>query len=516
MGDTEATRPSVGAPTPVTSDCSAAATASRATENDFNFLLLRLCGCSAALTLGGGRHFAYATEIFGFPVFDLFSLMALAALAIRRRGAYHLLRSDSNPSRLRGSIRPWFGFLLASATVAIFVFENLPRPTTLSLRILAPLLLLWIASEMKLEFTAPQFRRLEFIFVMPLLAHLSLNAVNYRFIIFPEAGVAPLPLGLLFPQVTRGDYHGIIAGLAVLYSVRRITFSVKSFPKLLLHFIFVVYISISAIVRFDNGSGQWGLGSLSSRVTLLVAAVLVVLHSIHPSRSAILGSYRTHLVGFGTFATILLSFVLVTVASSTAQEFDGQEVAPPTTNEQPTNEQPTESTDSQDRGLDLREKLISGTTSARLDTWTDVILSANSIRRVLVGGNSSNESLLLNACGFTLQEYRSNSSVNKCAVDNGWAAFPLPFAHNWLLTAYLYFGVIGAGLLMFSLLRSIAKAFGFLSQPYLATGPLLFWVPATFGVIIWSPMSLSFFLFSSAVQSVKVSEPLTATKHSLT
>ena len=362
-----------------------------------------------------------------------------------------------------------------------------------------PILLLWLAYENKPNLSVLQLQKLRRLFILPFVAHLAFNGVSYVLPLFPLAGRAPLPLGLMLPQTTRGDFHGIISGLGFIYILTANRPQYPSRRRTSSEIALSVYLALSATVRFDVYEMQWGLGSLSSRVTIFCLGLIILRRGLPFSVRKTLRFKPYKQVRLLIAVIIVSTVTLLTLApippSSYQESTVLEEIAPTTTTQTP----PTTTTQTR--------TLLGGTSLARLDTWRDALASLDTIREVVFGGDSSNDSLLLEACGYKLLEYQQSSSVNKCAVDNGWSEFPLPFAHNWFITALLYFGLMGSVLLTFVFIQSLWTGVVKARSSFLSVSPILFWIPASFGVIIWSPMSLSMFLFVTVLCNAEVSAP---------
>ena len=333
--------------------------------------------------------------------------------------------------------------------------------------------------------------------------------------LFPLAGRAPLPLGLMLPQTTRGDFHGIISGLGFIYILTANRPQYPSRRRTSSEIALSVYLALSATVRFDVYEMQWGLGSLSSRVTIFCLGLIILRRGLPFSVRKTLRFKPYKQVRLLIAVIIVSTVTLLTLApippSSYQESTVLEEIAPTTTTQTPptttTQTPPTTTTQTPPTTTTQTRTLLGGTSLARLDTWRDALASLDTIREVVFGGDSSNDSLLLEACGYKLLEYQQSSSVNKCAVDNGWSEFPLPFAHNWFITALLYFGLMGSVLLTFVFIQSLWTGVVKARSSFLSVSPILFWIPASFGVIIWSPMSLSMFLFVTVLCNAEVSAP---------
>jgi len=131
-----------------------------------------------------------------------------------------------------------------------------------------------------------------------------------------------------------------------------------------------------------------------------------------------------------------------------------------------------------------------GTEGARIDTYRDVIEYVHENNLHLIGDALGQPDTLLRACGFSLEQYRSQVQ-GKCDIDYGGDELPLRDPHNWILNLVLYHGVLGLLLFIGALSTYWWRARR--SQAPLAitgTPTVLYLSVGMLGVVISSPFGM--------------------------
>jgi len=272
---------------------------------------------------------------------------------------------------------------------------------------------------------------------------------------------------VVFPDVSRADSLGLIYGFAFLgladWAVRGVRLTRWSIGA-------ITYLSLAGQMASESKALVLGQ-ALCALAALLFG---LVLRKVELTR-----------LGVISLTTVAISFMVApTISSWQIRE------STPTTQTTPTTTQTTPTTTTNSPEL-LERFVIQGSETSRLDTWADILRATGSPSRFLIGGNSSDTNLLLVACGFSREDYERAPLTNKCAVDNGFNDFPLQFAHNWVFTSYLYFGIIGVASLMVLLYLSLRDSAAVFRLTPMGAAPAVFWLVGLTSVFLWSPFVLT-------------------------
>ena len=425
----------------------------------------------SSLSLAGSRTLAYDLNIAGIPLIDaaiIVLLFASAVLTIRRH--------DLNRRTLL--------ILIALAPVVLTAaIESAGQPNEQTLRLLMPFAVFGLA--LLPSQIGWQRSDLRWLLALPALIHFALN-LAYLVIngSNPELTGIDQIRAVIFPDVSRADSLGLIYGFAFLgladWSTREVRLTRWSIGA-------VIYLSLA---------GQ----TVSESKALVLGQALCALAALFGG--IVVGKAAITRLGLISLVALAISF-MVAPAIATWQVLE----TPTTTQTTPTTSQTTPTTTTNSPEL-LERFVIQGSEASRLDTWGDILRATGSHSRFLIGGNSSDTNLLLGACGFSREDYERAPRTNKCAVDNGFNDFPLQFAHNWVFTSYLYFGIIGVAALMILLYLSLRDSAAVFRLTPMGAAPAVFWLVGLTSVFFWSP----FVLTHAAVATLAVNSLARQTK----
>jgi hypothetical protein len=147
--------------------------------------------------------------------------------------------------------------------------------------------------------------------------------------------------------------------------------------------------------------------------------------------------------------------------------------------------------------VDVLNLPSTGTTNARIDTWTDVGHYLSVGTNWVFGGGPGTDTLYFACTGIRTAPEKtileSNGEITylpKCGVDSSEALSTLRDPHNWLLNLWLYHGIVG--LLTFLLVLLIPLwTLRFQTNYWLSTfGILGILLVSSFGVILSAPFGL--------------------------
>ena len=423
----------------------------------------------SSLSLAGSRTLAYDLNIAGIPLIDAAIIVLLFASAVLTIRQHDLDR------------RTLLILIALAPVVLTAAIESAGQPNEQTLRLLMPfavfaLALLpsqigWQRSELRWLLALPALIR----FALNL-AYLVINGSN------PALTGIDQIRAFIFPDLAQADGLGLIYGFGMLALID--IDAARSRPRASTA-IAVVYLGIAGQVVRDH------------KALLLTTAICALLALTHGRFYRTAGERK---LGTVAVAAVVVGFFAGPVIASWQWPQSATQATPTTTQATPT--AATKSAGP------LERFAIQGSETARLDTWGDILRAADGPSRFLIGGNSSDTNLLLAACGFSRTEYEQSSSRNKCAVDSGFADFPLQFAHNWVFTSYLYFGIIGVASLMVLLYLSLRDSAAVFRLTPMGAAPAVFWLVGLTSVFLWSP----FVLTHAAVATLAVNSLARQTK----
>ena len=423
----------------------------------------------SSLSLAGSRTLAYDLNIAGIPLIDAAIIALLLASALWSTRRHDL---DRRILLILTALAP---------VVLIATIESAGQPNEQTLRLLMPFAVFGLAlmpSRM-----AWQRSELRWLLGLPVAIHLALNLLYLTI-----NGLDPGSTGIdqiravIFPDVSRADGLGLIYGFGMLALID--IAAARSRPRASTA-IAVVYLGIAGQVVWDH------------KALLLATAICALLALTHGLFYRTTGERK---LGTVAVAAVVVGFFAGPVLASWQWPQSAPQATPTTTQATP-----TAATNS---AGPLERFAIRGSETSRLDTWGDILRATDGPSRFLIGGNSSDTNLLLAACGLSRTEYEQSSSRNKCAVDNGLADFPLQFAHNWVFTSYLYFGIIGVASLLILLYLSLRDSAAVFRLTPTGAAPAVFWLIGLTSVMLWSP----FVLIHAAVAMLAINSLARQTK----
>jgi len=404
----------------------------------------------SSLSLAGSRTLAYDLNFQRIPLLDVAILLLLAGFVL------------VSHRQIVWRARAIFLVVVLGAVSIIALVDSAGTPNEQSLRLLMPFGLFALA----LTPVHVGWRRsdLRWLLALPVTLHFTLN-VMYLAVGAPESGSTQVDQlrDLLFPSLARSDALGLIYGFGVLALADRVAKRGR------------VGVAALAGVAYFAIAGQIASESKGLLFGVAACALAVIGHGLKTRQA------RLRRFGAAAMSAVVVSFFLAPVLVS----WQTPESTPTTTT-------PTTTTPTTTARPDAFERLaIQGSETSRLDTWGDILRATDGASRAIFGGDSSDTNLLLNACGFLKVDYDASPLSNKCAVDNGFANFPLQFAHNWLFTSYLYFGLIGVASLAILLVLSLRDSVVVFRSTPMAAAPAVFWLIGLTSVMLWSPFVLS-------------------------
>jgi len=414
----------------------------------------------SSLSLAGSRTLAYDLNIAGIPLIDAAIIVVLTASALL---SIHWHRSDRRTRLI---------LIAAVPTVLIAVVESAGQPNEQTLRLLMPFVVFGLALlPSKMDWRRSDLR---WLLALPLVIHFTLNLLYLNIKISdPRSTGIDQIRAVIFPDLSRADGLGLIFGFGLLVLADR---AIGRNSVRLTSLAGAAYLMLAGQVAFDHKALVLGVA----------ACALAIIGYGFQTRQASLCRF-----GIAAMSAVVVSFFLAPVlASWQTPESTPATTTPATTT--PATTTPATTTPTTTAKPDVLERLaVEGSEVARLDTWGDIMRATDSVSRLITGGNSSNTDLLLNACGFSRADYDVSPRLNKCAVDNGSSDFPLQFAHNWLFTSYLYFGVIGVAALTILLALSLRDSVVVFRSTPMAAAPVVFWLIGLTSVFLWSPFVLT-------------------------